>query len=198
MSGRRLPAASQRDLSVAVDCRCTGTAHVLVVRWCARERKLLPQCKVSVSATMRAIISLRSSRCARWTCCQAEQLMVTQRAEQPRACIECIDSRGKLCSGDGDCFMRGADRETASGVRPAWDRSSAREPGAKCISNPRWSQARAACRCQPRRWLLGWAPASSGAGQEGLEASQAGTWQPCAARWLAAYAAATTAVEPLA
>ena len=92
----------RRRLQVHWDRTCTRR------RWCARKKKLLPQCKVSVSATMRAVISLRSSRCARWTCCQAEQSMVTQRAEQPRACIECIDSKGELCSGVGQTVKQQA------------------------------------------------------------------------------------------
>ena len=44
-----------------------------------------PQCKVSASATMRASISSRSSKCARWTCCQADRCMRTkllQRTEE--------------------------------------------------------------------------------------------------------------------
>ena len=108
------------------------------------------------------------------TCCS----MVAERVKRPAACT---DSRSewqrqaqaakqehpKLCGGDGDCFVCGADREATGGVRPSLGQ-----------------QQRARCR--------------AGAGRGGSEASQAGTWQPCAVRWAAACAAAATAVEPLA
>ena len=84
--------------------------------------------------------------------------------------------------------MRGADREAAGCVRP----SLGQQQRPRCGGQGGLSQARAAYRCQPRRRLQGWAPASSGAGHGGSEASQAGTWQPCAARWVAACAAAAT------
>ena len=142
------------------------------------------------------------------TCCS----MVTERVKRPAACT---DSRAewqrqaqaakqehpKLRGGDGDCFVCGADREATGGVRPSLgqqQRAIRRGQGGEMHLERVPVAGTGACRCQPRRRVPGWASTSSGAGRGGSEASQAGTWQPCAVRWAAACAAAATAVEPLA
>ena len=110
----------------------------------------------------------------------------------------CGSGVGALADPDSSLERKGAGSQgTGVGTCCSMVAERVKRSAACTDSRGEWQrQAQAAKQEHPKlcgavtRRVPGWASTSSGAGRGGSEASQAGTWQPCAVRWAAACAAA--------